>query len=266
MKERSGMPYDVVAYESDDLAMQLNEVEEGLFHRMLRRSWMNYSIPADLKQLANICRTNLNRLKKAWLKIEPLWKPHPNLPGRLINLKQESERAWVAAKSDASRQAAVKRWNQQKTQETGDANALPPQSDRNASPPHPHPLPIPSSLHSSNTEKLSVLNTSIPARAVKTKCPDEMPVTSEHWNWATGEGIGADLEAETRKMIDWAHGKGEKRLDWEATRRNWWRNAKNGGSNGHGQRESAEQGKERRNLENAKRVLARPDSETRSIF
>ena len=49
MKERSGMPYDVVAYEADDLAMQLSESEEGLFHRMLRRAWMNGSIPSDLK-------------------------------------------------------------------------------------------------------------------------------------------------------------------------------------------------------------------------
>lgn len=86
------MPYDVVAYEADDLAMQLSEAEEGLFHRMLRRSWMNESIPSDLKELRHICRTSLNRLKKAWVKIEPLWKPHPSRPGRLINLKQESER------------------------------------------------------------------------------------------------------------------------------------------------------------------------------
>jgi len=139
MKERSGMPYDVVAYESDDLAMQLNECEEGLFHRMLRRSWMNGSIPADLVQLARIIRTPYLRLKRAWVRISPLWIAHDSLPGRLINLKQEAERAWVVAKSGRNSQAANERWKAHKTKETADANALPSQSERNASPSPPLP-------------------------------------------------------------------------------------------------------------------------------
>lgn len=133
------MPYDVVAYESDDAAMQLTEAEEGLFHRMLRRSWMNGSIPADLQKLTPICRTNYNRLKKAWKRISLLWIPHPDLPDRLINPKQESERAWVVQKSVAATESAVSGWKVRKAKNNANANALQTQSDRNASP----PLPIP---------------------------------------------------------------------------------------------------------------------------
>jgi hypothetical protein len=75
----------------------------------------------------------------------------------------------------------------------------------------------------------------IPPRVGKTAAPAEMEVSTEDWDWASREHlVGVDLEAETRAMIDWAHGKGEKRLDWLATRRNWWRNAfkRNGNGNG----------------------------------
>lgn len=99
VKERSGMPYDVVAYEADELAMQLSESEEGLFHRMLRRAWMNGSIPDNLDTLASICRTRPSTMKKAWVRIAPLWKGKEDDPGRLINSKQESERAYKASYS-----------------------------------------------------------------------------------------------------------------------------------------------------------------------
>lgn len=191
MKERSGMPYDVVAYEADDLAMQLNEAEEGLFHRMLRRSWMNGSIPSEFNALASICRTHPARLKKAWNRIEPLWKPHPSLPGRLINTKQENERAWVGAKAESARKSAVSRWGSQgeqnqssdsleksaprdlfthanhaatvnshkplRNKKKADANALPTQSERNASPsPSPSPSLDPVPIHISNTESIPI--------------------------------------------------------------------------------------------------------------
>jgi uncharacterized protein YdaU (DUF1376 family) len=94
MKERSGMPYDVVAYETDELAMSLNEAAEGLFHRMLRRAWTNGSVPADMKALAETLRTRPATLRKAWPKLSKLWVPMEGRPDRLQNKKQESERAF----------------------------------------------------------------------------------------------------------------------------------------------------------------------------
>jgi len=138
MKQRSGMPYDVVAYETDELALQLSEIEEGLFHRMLRKAWVNGSIPADLVALAPLCRTHLSRLKKAWVRLAPLWTPHPTEAGRLINLKQERERAWVEEKSDKSTQAIEKRWKEKKTKDGDHTDVLPTNNKGNT------PLPVPS--------------------------------------------------------------------------------------------------------------------------
>ena len=87
----------------------------------------------------------------------------------------------------------------------------------------------------------------------KKKCPDEIPVTEEDKQWAMQNHISVDLFAETAAMIDWARGKGESRADWQATRRNWWRNAQKrnyGGSNGNGKKT-----KDQLTQEAAERVL-----------
>lgn len=144
------MPYDVVAYEADDLAMQLSETEEGLFHRMLRRSWMNGSIPADLAALADICRTTRRKLEKAWPKLSPLWAEDLENPGRLKNTKQERERFFVEEKRKRASASAKIKWSKDhKTNDIDDANAMRTQCERNASPPL---FPIPSSLPSTYVE------------------------------------------------------------------------------------------------------------------
>jgi uncharacterized protein YdaU (DUF1376 family) len=95
------MPYDVVAYEADEKAMLLSAEEEGFFHRLLRRAWMNGSIPEDQDQLAVLARAiSKNQFRRAWESVRHLWVPHPTEGGRLINLKQESEREFLANKQD----------------------------------------------------------------------------------------------------------------------------------------------------------------------
>ena len=119
MKERSGMPYDVVAYESDELARALSETEEGLFHRMLRMAWMNGSIPADLDALASLCRSRPSTVRKAWPKLSQLWYPVTSDPSRLRNKKQESERIFQekirAANSRGGKLSAKRRKLKEKT-------------------------------------------------------------------------------------------------------------------------------------------------------
>ena len=69
------------------------------------------------------------------------------------------------------------------------------------------PLPAPSSA---------------PKRA--SKLPDDWTPTAEHQAQAAQAGINISLEVE--KMRDWALSKGETRKDWNATFRNWLRNAR----------------------------------------
>ena len=100
-----------------------------------------------------------------------------------------------------------------------------------------------------------------PARAAeKTKCPDQIPVTDQDRTWAKENHITVDLIAVTETMIDWAHGKGELRADWLATRHNFWRTEQqrqNGANNGH-------KTKTDRNAEAARRLLSRLDQQNSS--
>ncbi len=222
------MPYDVVAYEADDLAMQLSEAEEGLFHRMLRRAWMNGSIPSDLTELKHICRTNFNRLKKAWIKIEPLWQPHPSLSGRLINLKQESERDYREKIREQNRLAGVESAKAKKAKETESTHVEQPLNDRSTSLPSP-PLPIPNPTEEGEKK-------GIPRKRgrPKTEAPESLEITMEMFDFAMKHGV-LNVEEETAAMLDNHRAKGNQFLDWTATWRTWMRNHKkyNGGnSNG----------------------------------
>lgn len=105
MKERGGMPYDVVAFEADELAHALSESEEGIFHRMLRKAWMNGSVPADIIALADLCRVRPSTLRKAWPKLSKLWVACDADSTRLQNKKQESERIFLESKRDLAKAA-----------------------------------------------------------------------------------------------------------------------------------------------------------------
>lgn len=117
MKTRSSMSYDVVAFETDELAYSLNETEEGIFHRMLRKAWINGSVPADLRELAALCRTRPSTLKKAWPKLSKMWVPDQENPSRLRNKKQESERIFQEYKRElatrAGKLSAISRENKE---------------------------------------------------------------------------------------------------------------------------------------------------------
>jgi len=92
MKERGSMPYDVVAFETDEDALALTEKEEGLFHRIMRKAWINGSVPADLDELAILVRTRPSTLRKAWPNLSKMWQPIEGNETRLRNKKLESER------------------------------------------------------------------------------------------------------------------------------------------------------------------------------
>ena len=75
-------------------------------------------------------------------------------------------------------------------------------------------VPLPSPPHPTPS--------SAPKRA--SKLPDSWTPTAEHQAQAAQAGINISLEVE--KMRDWALSKGETRKDWNATFRNWLRNAR----------------------------------------
>lgn len=152
MKERSGMPYDVVAYEADEAAMLLTPEQEGIFHRLLRRAWMNGSIPDDEIKLASICRVTKLQMHRAWPAIRPLWYESPTETGRLLNAKQESEREWTRGYStrQAERGSLGGKAKALRNKEHSVASAKQAPSKR-SSLPHPSPSPSPFNTNT-NTE------------------------------------------------------------------------------------------------------------------
>lgn len=142
------MPYDVVAFSTDERAMMLTLEEEGAFHRLLRHAWINGSVPDDIAALARICRCkSVAHMQKLWPALDPFWPNDPLDATRRLNPKQESEREFKLEKSGKAKESAVKRWEaarRAKAVSNGNANGMrthmPTQSEGNA------PLPSPSLL------------------------------------------------------------------------------------------------------------------------
>lgn len=59
------------------------------------------------------------------------------------------------------------------------------------------------------------------ARKQTTECPDPFEITPAMEEWARERASGVDLRRETEKLVNWAQGKGERKVDWLATWRNW---------------------------------------------
>ncbi len=95
-------------------------------------------------------------------------------------------------------------------------------------------------------------------RPRKTRAPAELAISDELRAWAIENGITANLEAETAHMLDHFKGKGETRLDWNATWRTWMRNSKKfNGRNGNGNGNHKESNADR---------IARENRETAALF
>jgi hypothetical protein len=51
--------------------------------------------------------------------------------------------------------------------------------------------------------------------------PDHFDLTDDLRKWAVDHAPDVKLVVETARMLDWARGKGETKVDWDATWRNW---------------------------------------------
>lgn len=250
MKQRSGMPYDVVAFSTDEKALLLTLEEEGAFHRLLRHAWVNGSVPDDFASLAQICRCPRETMTQMWPRLSEFWR----LDGRnrrRTNPKQESERKYLKSKADAgSKGGSNSQAKRKQTSSTDNESA----AKQNAS-----PLPSPSQPSpSSNLKDDSLPVDRIPRKRGQAKTlPSYLTITDEMRQFCGGLGV-LDAEAETEAMLDHFKAKGEARADWTATWRNWMRNSKrfanNGGHHGHRSKDDI-------NRENAQRLRARMDAQ-----
>lgn len=117
-------------FDTDENVRSMNDTEIGFFVRCLNHSWNNGSIPENLDDLARVMHSPLGYVKKLWVKIGRCFVQAVE-PGRLVNVRQEEERAEAAVKSWAASRSAAQRWHSDRNADQN-ANASPPHSDRNA--------------------------------------------------------------------------------------------------------------------------------------
>lgn len=155
MKERSGMPYDVVAFSTDENALMLTNAQEGVFHRCMRHAWVNGSLPCSEVALAAIAREPIEVFRQLWKPpLEDMWTTHPEIANRLINKKQEEERQFKSEqskrKTKAARVANRARWNRNPSGVRPDSSAEEDRSPVGSLPSPPHPLNKREDIYPSN--------------------------------------------------------------------------------------------------------------------
>ncbi len=87
--------------EGDDFySLTLTNEELGIYHRLLNRAWLNDGITSDMDVLAVFCRLSRERFDEVWKKISKRWVLSPRDENKLVNPRQEEERAAAKLKSE----------------------------------------------------------------------------------------------------------------------------------------------------------------------
>jgi uncharacterized protein YdaU (DUF1376 family) len=183
--------------------MHLSETEDLAFRRMLDWSYLHEKpLPVDPQEIARQIRMRTHSES-----IEIVLNEYFELrEDGWINLRVIQELLKVGIKSEKASASAKARWGKK------DANALPTQSDSNAT--H-NTLPI-----THNTKEKNKRGSRLPQDWFLSKAMGE---------WATQERPDLDVRQVAEQFKDyWVAQAGQKgvKLDWDATWRNWVRNTK----------------------------------------
>lgn len=123
----------------------MDDREFGFYMRCLNHSWLNRGLPADLQEVARIIGRPEAYVTRVWPRVGKCFEEHE---GRLVNPKQEEQRAVLDGKRKNNRNAAVTGWEKRRQCKLN-ANASQTQCERNASEmkmqcyPEPQPEPEP---------------------------------------------------------------------------------------------------------------------------
>lgn len=81
------------------------------------------------------------------------------------------------------------------------------------------------SSKSSRSKISGVSNAGSATRKRTGPCPEPFPITDMLRTWASDHAPGVDLVRESEILVDWARSKGERRVEWVRTWKNWMRRA-----------------------------------------
>lgn len=107
-------PWYPADFLADVAVITMTLEEEGAYRRLLDSQWLNGFVPAEIWDIAAICKNvPVARMRKMWVRLGPLF---PELvPGKLQNGRLERVReeraAFMQRQTDKGRQGANTRWH-----------------------------------------------------------------------------------------------------------------------------------------------------------
>lgn len=122
-KDPAMLVYGVDFY-ADEAVVAMTLEQEAAYWRLLMHAHREGSIPADVGLLcAIVVKVPARRFPAVWAGIAVKWVPHPTLPGRLVNQRQEREREKRAdmkrRMSEGGRRGNDTRWQKPSPPESG---------------------------------------------------------------------------------------------------------------------------------------------------
>lgn len=97
--------------DTDENHRGLTDAELGLFTRCLNHAWVNGGIPADIDALARVIpKATKASLRKLWPAVSKCFRTSEENSERLVNSRQETERALACEKSELARKSVKARW------------------------------------------------------------------------------------------------------------------------------------------------------------
>lgn len=220
--------------------------EHGLYLLLLMRSWRLGPLPADEARLARLVGWDQVGFQRAWPRVRGFWTA---TDAGWVNPRLEAEREAAEAASRRRADAARVRWRQSRSSPADAMQALvQEQSICNASVrarvPQPQPQedlsPTPPSLRSGAPPSSPAQQASpspAPPDEPKGSAAEKLPrgtrlpadwTLPEPWRaWALQAGMPpATVDAQVETFRDYWHaraGPGARKVDWQATWRNWVR-------------------------------------------
>lgn len=102
-------PHYVYDFDESPRVLGMNLAEVGLYQLSLDEAWKRGSIPDNAGELAILIRKKPAEVRKAWPKVRECFHENGN-PGRLVNERQEIERAKAQEKSRKATNAVLTRY------------------------------------------------------------------------------------------------------------------------------------------------------------
>lgn len=95
-------------FEVDENVKLMNLEEIGLYALCLNHAWINGSLPADQSEIARAMKIPAKAFSRIWPRVAPCFAA--GTEGRLINGRQEKERALAISKSESATKAVRSRY------------------------------------------------------------------------------------------------------------------------------------------------------------